>query len=540
MKDGSYNITVVHKSQETNKVFVCGTNGRHTVCCFVNLATQSPSGTPSQRIESIKSNIRTFITKDGAPSAFVESGDSADLYVTASGSQGHVGIYKFGQSRTGPTTHNKEQHYVGLVLSRRRDDPLQDKVYAFYKEKNRDTDMLSRRWLPFVSQVCMADKGGPKNNLQFKWTSQMNARLVCGNANQRQYFSDLVDVATVHAERWQDTRVYALFTNEWGMSAVCVYTIGDIDHIFMTSPFEGSSSADTVNRPRKCIEDSTKTDPKTILMIEDSSDMKDWIQPVHKSGPLLLNHHIYTHIYADGSQSKQNGHHTVLFLSLNNGGIHKVIMTEDQSVVIAEYHPFRHKDHVLNMILHPSSKKLYVSSRSELVQLNVANCAKYGNSCEDCVLARDPFCGWNGTHCTPDTHDTLQNVSTGNHSICQDQPKKGYSSTNTHKDKNMVMVTVPYHSKYFLQCPVLSNHAKYSWRHGNRFESCKNKGEKCLHLIDSMSAEQQGMYTCESEELGHRKVLAQYQLVLGNRAAGQFSSSLLWVCLITALVKSMI
>lgn len=48
-------------------------------------------------------------------------------------------------------------------------------------------------------------------------------------------------------------------------------------------------------------------------------------------------------------------------------------------------------------------KKLYVSSRNELVQLNVENCAKYGNSCEDCVLARDPYCGWNGTHCSPDT-----------------------------------------------------------------------------------------------------------------------------------------
>lgn len=68
---------------------------------------------------------------------------------------------------------------------------------------------------PMVVCCFQADRGGPKNSLQFKWTSQMNARLVCGNANQRQYFSDLVDVATVHAEHWQDARVYALFTNEW-------------------------------------------------------------------------------------------------------------------------------------------------------------------------------------------------------------------------------------------------------------------------------------------------------------------------------------
>lgn len=66
------------------------------------------------------------------------------------------------------------------------------------------------------------------------------------------------------------------------------------------------------------------------------------------------------------------------------------------------------------------------------------------------------------------------------------------------------------------------------------------QGKECLHLINSMSTEQEGMYTCESEELGHTKVLAQYQLRLGNRAAGQFSGSLIWVCLIPALIKSLI
>lgn len=129
-----------------------------------------------------------------------------------------------------------------------------------------------------------------------------------------------------------------------GMSAVCVYTIEDIDRVFMNSPLEASSS--DFDRPRKvqcmswlsvselsqlmcnqnqntmlfflqCVEDSTKTDPRTIRMIDHFSDMKDWIEPVHKSGPLLLNHHIYSHIYADGSQSMQNSDHTVLFLALS-------------------------------------------------------------------------------------------------------------------------------------------------------------------------------------------------------------------------------
>lgn len=48
-----------------------------------------------------------------------------------------------------------EQHYVGLVLSRPKDNHLQDKVYAFYNERNKDTGAHSSTWLPYVTQVCM-------------------------------------------------------------------------------------------------------------------------------------------------------------------------------------------------------------------------------------------------------------------------------------------------------------------------------------------------------------------------------------------------
>lgn len=49
----------------------------------------------------------------------------------------------------------------------------------------------------------------------------------------------------------------------------------------------------------------------------------------------------------------------------------------------------------------PLQKKLYVASESELVQLDVANCGQYGNTCQECILSRDPDCVWNSTHCTP-------------------------------------------------------------------------------------------------------------------------------------------
>lgn len=45
-------------------------------------------------------------------------------------------------------------------------------------------------------------------------------------------------------------------------------------------------------------------------------------------------------------------------------------------------------------------KLLFAGSRSQLVQLPLADCVKY-RSCADCILARDPYCAWsvNASRC---------------------------------------------------------------------------------------------------------------------------------------------
>ncbi|XP_074517615.1 semaphorin-7A-like [Sebastes fasciatus] len=540
--DCNYNIRVVHKMEEDNQVFLCGTNGKATVCCAMDVSVQSPSCIPYEKMKQIKESIKEFGIKEGEPSALVESEDS-DLYITYSGSQEFVGIHKFGRNRVVPARHDKEQHYVGLVLGRQKGDHKQNKAYAFYKEKNRDTGMYSEMWLPFVTRVCMEDRGGPKNTLQSSWTSHMTARLFCGDSDSKQHFSELVDVATVPADQWQDTRVYALFRNEWGMSAVCVYMLRDIEQIFATSPFKGKGQQE--RRPRACVRDSTRISLDVLKMIEENSEMEHWVRPVNKSGPLLFNHHSYTHIYVDGSQ-KNNHHTTVLFLSLTNGRVHKAMQDKSQSFVIAEYQPFDHRAHILSITFHPTSRKLYVNSRSELVQLDVADCAHYGDRCEDCVLARDPYCGWNGTHCTPDTNGTLQDLTQGNHTICVTQlkvhqlPGKAFrSSTATHADEAGSSIALRPESKYFLQCLVSSHHAQYTWLHLESNTSCSSREQQCLLLINSMCPEQVGIYTCVSEEMGYSRVLAQYQLRLESRAAGRSSSPLVWLCLMAVLIKSL-
>uniref|UniRef100_A0A8C8F3T4 Semaphorin-7A-like n=1 Tax=Oncorhynchus tshawytscha TaxID=74940 RepID=A0A8C8F3T4_ONCTS len=345
-----------------------------------------------------------------------------------------------------------EQRYVSLVASGQREDRLQDRLYAFYIEKNRHPRLDSDLWVPRVAQVCMADRGGPKGYLQFRWTSKLSARLFCGYQDSRLSFTQLVDVNTVLAERWQDTRVYALFRNGWGMSAVCVYTIGDIDRIFKTSNFKGHTGSVPIPRPGKV-----------------------W-----------------------------------------NGGIHKVLERDGHAFVIAELQPFNYRAHILSMMLHSSTGKLYVGSSRELVQIDLGSCEQYGAQCEDCVLARDPYCGWDGHH------------------LCYSHP-----CINT---KPFIMTIVSQSSKYFLHCPTLSSHAEYSWRHhGNTTATpCISRGSEhqCLLLIESMGPEQQGTYSCVSEERGYHRTLVQYQLQLDSGATGLASHRL--PCLGLGLVLTLV
>ncbi|XP_008309048.1 semaphorin-7A isoform X2 [Cynoglossus semilaevis] len=525
-------ITVFQEMNETDLVFVCVAADAATRCCQMNVSSASPSCTSPSKVKKIVDSMKSSVTAKVEPSILVESGDSSSLYVTRSG-QENSGIYRFGEKVIKPSNQNKEQHFVGLMFNRRKDDPLQNKVYAFYKARNCENHPQSYTWTPFVTQVCMADVGGSKSKLQRKWTSQMNAKLFCGNADTKQSFSELVDVAVVQAARWQDTRVYGLFRNEWGMSAVCVYTIQDIDDVFKNSKFKGSTKAFPLDRKRECVEDSTKLPYETLDMIERTSEMEQWVQPRNKSGPILINlHHNYTHIHVDTSQHMMNSNQAVLFITLNNGAIHKVIHREGEVLVGAEYQVFTNHVHILSISLQTSCRRLVVASNSELVHLDVENCGKYGDSCDECVLAKDPYCSWDNNHCVPHTHEDVQNGTAVDFDICPLTVKTG-------KDDIVQRVTLPYGSRYFLQCPVTSRHAVYRWNHLNKNTNCSVQDQSCFLHIDHVGPKDAGTYTCESEELGYVKVRAKYDLWLESRAGTHRSGWLPWVGVVVLLVKSL-
>ncbi|XP_077376360.1 semaphorin-7A-like isoform X2 [Festucalex cinctus] len=529
----SYDVVLAHGREDAGRVFLCGTDGAETLCCDTP-AEDPPTCAPADDLQSMRGSIRNFILRDAEHSAFVESAEASSLYVTYSGSQQYVGVgvHKFGKNRVGPANHDKEQHYLGLVMSRRRDEPLQDKVYAFYKERNKDLNMWSSTWLPYVSQFCLADMGGPKNNLQFTWTSQMSARLFCGDPESKKHFFEMADVAAVHAERWQDTRVYALFRNEWNMSAVCVYTMRDIHDVFTNSPFRGSDHQR--GRSRECVSDSTRIAMDVLKMTQANSEMEQMVRPAKKSGPLLVSRYAYTRIHAGAAPAKG---HALLFLSRNCGGVDKVLEYDNTAFIMAEYRPFSHRAHIDSIVLHPSSKKLYVRSHGRLVQMDAADCGRYGDTCEACVMARDPYCGWDGTRCADVTSGVkmVQDVNSGNYHLCSSAVHHRHTTKVVNRPSMPeVSVALPQGSQRFLFCPVESRHANYSWRDGGGGSTpCVWSPYGCLLLIDG---KHEGAYTCVSEERGFSRVLARYAVRVAGGAASTGPSIGLLFCLLAALI----
>lgn len=48
-----------------------------------------------------------------------------------------------------------------------------------------------------------------------------------------------------------------------------------------------------------------------------------------------------------------------------------------------------------------AQKRLVVGFPEKIFTVNLQKCQDYNKSCEDCVLARDPYCAWTDSGCGP-------------------------------------------------------------------------------------------------------------------------------------------
>ncbi|MEQ2229690.1 hypothetical protein ILYODFUR_021460 [Ilyodon furcidens] len=81
------------------------------------------------------------------------------------------------------------------------------------------------------------------------------------------------------------------------------------------------------------------------------------------------------------------------------------------------------------MAINSQKGHLYVGTAMEVQRLPLADCSRYGNTCRECILSRDPYCGWDkarrrciaippGYNVTSGT--LIQNLDSSNSSVCEE------------------------------------------------------------------------------------------------------------------------
>ncbi|KAJ7396629.1 Semaphorin-4G [Pitangus sulphuratus] len=317
-----------------------------------------------------------------------------------------------------------DAEFVASVLVREsRDSPVgdDDKIYYFFMERagEETTSFFDKSHVARVARVarvCKSDVGG-KKILQRKWTSFMKARLVC----YIPYYEVLRSVCSLDSGGWASTVFYAAFTlsAQWRTmeaSAVCRYSISAVQRAFEGPYMEYQDSARKwarydgavpEPRPGSCITDhsrrkgynSSQDLPNSVLdFVKLHPLMFEEVKPAGGE-PLLVKKSVaYSQLAVDRVQALDGLSYDVLFMGTGDGWIHKAVVVGSGIHIVEEMQVFRDPQPVESLVISHAQRSLYVGAASGIVQVPLATCDRY-TSCYDCILARDPYCAWDGRAC---------------------------------------------------------------------------------------------------------------------------------------------
>ncbi|XP_066860006.1 semaphorin-7A isoform X3 [Anser cygnoides] len=442
--------------------------------------------------------------------------DYPDIYSTIKKSQQNGKIPRFrrvrggGELYTSDTVMQNPQFVKATTL--KHDESHQDKIYYFFREDNPDKSLEAPRNISRVAQLCKEDKGGTSSLSASKWTTFLKASLVCVDPATKGNFNWLQDVFFVPASNWRDSKVYGLFTNTWGSSAVCVYSFGDIDDVFRTSKLKGYNGPNPEIKPGQCVSSGQHTPSETFKIADSHPEVEDRVEPLAPTrSPLFHNKHRYQKIGVHKVSVREGHQYTVLYLATDKGSIHKVVELPEGVQNIMEIQVFPRKEPIQSMILDHERAMLYVGSASRVVEVPMAMCGLYRNNCESCLLARDPYCGWAGGRC----QSVYQNREVHQNLDLNPWQGKCQKGEVTEADTYQNITVVPF-SRYYLNCPVESHYATYNWYHNNTLiKTCNNTHPQmdCFYFIQNVSHAHYGHYLCVSEEDGFKQALVKERLV---------------------------
>ncbi|XP_034030272.1 semaphorin-7A [Thalassophryne amazonica] len=532
-------ITVIQKVNDT--FLVCGTNAGSPRCWMLANETVLTDVQGGGQIASA-SDISPAYPSQKSISLIADG----SLYSAMSSVGGHPGSIRrtFGTQKLLKTENvwllNPQFAGAAIIPSSQK---FKEEVYFFFSEINKTARVDEEPYRARIGRVCAVDEGGIKPLLPDSWTTFMKARVMCGAGSTQQQYNNLKQAVVLTAQDKRDGVLYGLFSNAWGRTVICAYSIEDIDQAFSTSKLKGYSSPFIGSRPGMCVFKNSTTgghnDMKNLGVMRYHPEIEDVIRPVGVAPLDLPTDDQITHTAADIVLAVNDEHYSVLYLGTEQGKVLKVLHTNAEVFIISQYSVFHNEGPVLNMAIDTQKGHLYIGTAMEVQRLPLADCSRYGDTCRDCILSRDPYCSWDrvsrkciaippGYNIT--TGALIQNLDYSNSSVCGEAAALKQRKTSPRE------VVVQSNTTVFLPCPVRSFHATYRWEKDNCFKNypCLFSGDFCVlgPVVDVPLKE--GVFRCMATEDGFKVEVIAFRLVNDGRLLAASMASTVGLSLLLA------
>ncbi|KAM4540268.1 semaphorin-4E-like [Fundulus diaphanus] len=444
-----------------------------------------------------------------------------------------------------------------------------DNVFLFLTEtavEERRSDLRLSR----IARVCKSDVGGMRT-LQRRWTSFLKARLDCpfGDAGSPSLVQDVFFLQD--EDDWMESLFYATFTSNpepsstCSQSAVCAYKLSDVRQVFrgsfLTESHSGSwvtyAGAEPFPYPGSCINDdmraggvvsSLNLSDTTLLFVKHHPLMEGAVAPITGRPLLVRSASQFSRIVVDKVTSLDGQQHQIMFIGTTSGWLQKGVWLDGEGGrIVEELQLFHDAQPIYFLQLSSRSGQLYGGARAAVVQLSVRDCSRY-TSCHDCLLARDPYCGWDllkglcaavGGASDASMYVKVQSLADGDVGSC---PKADCKSNIAHmrlfthvclseessRRISMVFLSFPTGQQPFTAVQLTAGVAQFlpcspdtnlpiSWSFsGSVLQPGPRHVLLSQGLVITPSSTDGGLYTCETVEAvkgrEHRRAVVQYRV----------------------------
>ncbi|KAJ8290060.1 hypothetical protein GJAV_G00008280 [Gymnothorax javanicus] len=511
------NFVRVLQFLNTSHIYACGTFAFNPTCAFINIETFTLLGTPNGKREDGKGRC-PFNPYERSTAIAVEGELYTGTVANFRGNQPVISRFLSKRSRGDLKLDDVQGWLTEPTFVSSTFIPSEGKVYYFFRETGMEYTFINDFTVSRVAQVCTSDVGG-KLILQKRWTTFAKAQLRCQAGTDLPFniIQDIVTLQPPEGDPPDDTLFYGVFSSQWsvtsGQSAVCAFRLGDIKKVFAgnymtlnrgTLRFD-SPHTEKVASPGQCgLHSASDTKQR---FVRDNFLAEDSVVPEHPGLTLVSRDQLYIRVVAQRTRAANGNDFTVLFLLTESGFLHKTVLSDKDPHIIEEIQVFKQPQSVKNILLSITKGVLFIGSSEGVFQVPVSNCSYY-STCAECVLARDPFCGWDSNRLAcaevaSISSGVVQDVESGNVEKACHASQMG-TSESAEKSEYVLLNDV-----VSLHCPQASRLALLRWElpdstfHPNTFLQHENGALSFIATPNTL-----GTYRCIAVENGYEQTLA--------------------------------